>query len=155
MTNQVSKEMLTQEFSSAFHRVWETHVGLPLWKIVDEEHIHAPDIWVAGVVWIGGEWTGSTTIAISESLAQLVTSKMLGCDPNIVTVEQYKDAIRELTNMVAGNLKSSLPGPCGLATPGCFKIDDLAVLDHEFTGVIHLRFTCEGTLVIADLRSLF
>lgn len=148
----ITHEMLEREFTSAFTRIWETQVGLHAQSCDFSSELEAK--WLAGVVWLGGQWTGSVTLAIPEALAQLITSRALDIPEEELLPNQARDYVRELANMCAGNLKSALPGPSGLATPGCFSIRRLGELPNDFPVILALHYECEGLPLSVELRGL-
>lgn len=154
MSELVTTEMLRDEFASAFQRVWETMIGLPCGVATDQDPRAVEESWVAAVVWIGGSWTGSVTLAFPLSFARTLAAQMLETDVGDITDAQYRDVIRELANMSAGNLKSALPGPCGLATPGFFCVRSLAGLENDLPSVFSLFYKCREVPFIAELRAL-
>jgi chemotaxis protein CheX len=56
-------------------------------------------------------------LAAPTPLARTVASAMFDLPADRLTDDEVADALGELTNMVAGNLKSLLPGPSGLSMP--------------------------------------
>ncbi len=146
--------LLRKEFTAAFLKVWDTAIGIPLAANCDARPTAHGDRWISGVVWLGGDWTGSVTLALPRQLARKVTGIMLEMDPAEVQDNQYRDAVRELTNMSAGNLKSALPASSGLATPGCFEMEDLSELYDPFEKVVTLSYLCENAPIIAELHGL-
>lgn len=154
MNELITHELLKTEFTEAFLRVWDASIGIPLEPNSDSTHVEMNKDWIAAVVWLGGEWTGNVTISLSKKFARQIAARMLECDLDDVSDEDYKDAVKELANMSAGNLKSVLPGPCGLATPGCFEGDAPHNSIPEFTTVITLSYLCESAPVIVTLEGL-
>jgi Chemotaxis phosphatase CheX len=124
MTIIADSARVAEEFDSAFSRVWETSIGLPIRERPDITPDHAPysagPAWFGSVAWIGGSWTGNVTLAVEPAIASAISKAMLGgAQPSEAEIT---DALREVANMVAGNVKSTIPGICGLATPGSFRI---------------------------------
>jgi len=62
---------------------------------------------VTGMVGLAGDCIGMLSLHFSKELALKITSRMLQT-PIMEVDEDVKDAIGELTNMVAGNLKTAL-----------------------------------------------
>lgn len=132
--HEISSDFLREELSAAFARVWETSLSLPL-KPADVAIAHKSSLpWFGAVAWIGGSWTGNVRIGIPKELAYIITARLIEVDTP--TPEQTLDALRELANMTAGNLKSVLPGKCGLATPGNFNIRTLEAAQDEFSTIM-------------------
>ena len=62
---------------------------------------------IAGTVSFAGEATGVVCLSICNQFAKTITNTMLGTE--VVEVDdQVRDVLGEVTNMVAGNLKSHL-----------------------------------------------
>jgi len=154
MTTIISNEFLRDEFTSAFLRVWDTSVGYPLTCEDLGTQFDMSTGWIAGVVWMGGSWTGSVTLVMPKLLARRMTATLLDERLETISDDQIEDALRELTNMSAGNLKSALPGQMGLSTPGIFEVSKLSDLVNEFATVISLCYRCEGEAIIVELNGL-
>lgn len=159
MIEHLSPERMREEFNDAFHRVWDTTVGLPLVPQSNTCELEISDDWIGGVVWLGGKWTGSVTVVSPRKLMKTVAARLMNEPEENVDDEQYKDTIKELTNMFAGNLKSVLPGPCGLATPGCFEttaFDEKIYEENsaEFPVIVSVQYFCEGSPLILTLKGV-
>jgi chemotaxis protein CheX len=74
------------------------------------------DSTVTGIVNIDGAWQGAVLVQCPYLLASHVTATMLrsGTKPSF---EELCDALGELTNMVAGNVKALLPQPSSISLP--------------------------------------
>jgi CheY-specific phosphatase CheX len=124
MTTLIESEQVAQEFLSAFYRVWETSIGLPIQDAgegpPDRAPIAASPAWFGSVAWIGGSWTGNVTLSVEPAMATAIARALVpGGEPS---EPEINDALREVANMVAGNVKATLAGICGLATPGSFRV---------------------------------
>ena len=71
---------------------------------------------VTGVVNIEGAWHGAVLVRCPFPLATLVTQAMFQGDED-PTLDEVRDALGELTNMVAGNVKGLLPQPSAMSLP--------------------------------------
>ena len=56
-------------------------------------------------------------VRIDEKLAHVATAAMLMQPEDAVAEADTLDATREITNMIAGVIKSSLPRPCSMTVP--------------------------------------
>lgn len=72
------------------------------------------DAWT-GVATITGQWTGVVTIALSDAAARRAAGELLALD--VPTDEDAADTVGELVNIIAGNIKGTLPEPSGLSIP--------------------------------------
>jgi chemotaxis protein CheX len=88
-------------------------------------------IQIIGSVGFVGEATGIICLYIEVALAKAITSSMLGIEEaEVDTDEMVNDAIGELSNMVAGFVKSQLCDgglPCVLTIPSIVRGQKLSV----------------------------
>lgn len=66
-------------------------------------------------VMIHGDWSGQLDLTTSAAAAQLMARSLFGCAK--VNEQQCLEAVREVSNILAGNIKSALPGITRLAIP--------------------------------------
>ncbi|MBS42776.1 MAG: hypothetical protein CMH83_06355 [Nocardioides sp.] len=94
--------------------VWESFLGAeePLLTAALPAHLGG---WTAAVS-VTGTWRAQITIEVVDPLARLVTAHMLGRDEE-PAVEDVRDALGELVNMVGGNIKSLHHGTAMLSLP--------------------------------------
>jgi chemotaxis protein CheX len=71
---------------------------------------------VTGIVNIEGAWHGAVLLRCPLALASLVTTTMFQGEDE-PTLDEVRDALGELTNMVAGNIKALLPEPSAISLP--------------------------------------
>jgi chemotaxis protein CheX len=71
---------------------------------------------VTGLVHVQGGWNGAVMLQCPRPLATALAAAMFrgGDEPD---EEEVRDALGELTNMVAGNVKALLPPPCSISLP--------------------------------------
>lgn len=68
---------------------------------------------------------------------------MYGLDESEVDNKQIQDVIGEITNVLAGNIKSIFPAPCSISLP-CVAITDFN-LHHPGSEILTaVNFDCEG-----------
>lgn len=71
---------------------------------------------MVGCVQITGTWSGAVLVSCEPDFAVFV-AKRLFKTPGEPTLDDERDAIGEISNMIAGNLKALLPAPSFLALP--------------------------------------
>lgn len=103
-------EVLVRELTEL---VWATVLGLEARESAAGDE---PTDFVTSVR-IEGAWRGSVTIHLSWDLARKAAATMLACNKHKASPADVADAVGELANMIAGNLKSILPGPSKLSLP--------------------------------------
>ena len=69
---------------------------------------------------------------------------MFGLEPAAAGLEEVRDALGELTNMLGGNLKALLPGPCFLGLPTVVSGHDYAVRVLESRLLLQVGFFSRG-----------
>lgn len=72
---------------------------------------------VQGEVTLSGAWNGRIEVRMAVGLAHQATSAMLMQPLETVAEADTLDATKEITNMIAGVVKSSLPRPCSMTVP--------------------------------------
>jgi len=70
-----------------------------------------------GTVKLSGMWQGRIEVRIDERLAYCATAAMLMQPMETVGEADTLDATKEIANMIAGVIKSSLPRPCTMTVP--------------------------------------
>jgi len=129
--------------------IWETLFALPLERSGDESR-QAGDATVTSIVHIDGAWQGAVMLRCPMTLAVVLTSAMFqaGADPG---TDDVRDALGELANMAAGNLKALLPEPCGISLPTvAFGLDYQMSVVGTVT-IATASFTCEGHPLVVML----
>lgn len=94
---------------------------------------------VLGSVDLSGVWNGRIEVRLAKGLAYHATAAMLMQPVNSVVTADALDAVKEIANMVAGGIKSSLPRPCAMAVP------ESGVAAERFCGTVR----SEHSLVVA------
>jgi CheY-specific phosphatase CheX len=92
-----------------------------------------------GCVTLGGAWKGRIEVRMGEGLAYHATAAMLMQPLETVAEADALDAAKEIANMIAGVIKSSLPRPCTMTVP------ESAVEAEGYCGVAQT----EDSLVVA------
>lgn len=101
----------------------------------------------SSLVGIAGRWDGAVIVDCSPAVAHLLASLMFGVPSDEVDRDQIEDALGELANMVGGNLKALLPGPCTLSLPTVVEGRDYRVRVPGATIVRDVSFTLpDGSL---------
>jgi CheY-specific phosphatase CheX len=80
--------------------------------------------WVA----LAGAWQGRIEVRMGSGLAYEATSAMMMQPVDTVAEADALDAAKEIANMIAGTIKSSLPRPCSMTVP------ESGVIGEEFSG---------------------
>jgi CheY-specific phosphatase CheX len=92
-----------------------------------------------GVVALKGVWKGHVEVRMANGLAYEATAAMMMQAVDTVGETDVLDATKEIANMLAGTIKSSLPRPCSMTVP------ESAVERDEFCG----QTVAEDSLMVA------
>lgn len=104
------------QVEEAVESVWTTMLGIPLTTSRDACNGAGANV-VSACVHITGAWTGVVTLACSLTLSRRVASTMFESPVNDVSSDEIHDALGELANIVAGNLKALIPGNAQVSLP--------------------------------------
>lgn len=105
---------------------------------------------VTSVVHIDGAWQGAVVLRCPMALAATLTAAMFQADVE-PEADDIRDALGELANMVAGNVKALLPEPCGISLPAvAFGLDyQLQVVGTS--PVARAEFSSQGHPLVVTL----
>ncbi len=73
-----------------------------------DDQIHIPDKHLTAMVGFAGSYMGLAAIHCSETFARRVGAAMLHLDCDELTNEDVRDALGEISNMIAGHFKARL-----------------------------------------------
>ncbi|HTZ44228.1 MAG TPA: chemotaxis protein CheX [Jatrophihabitans sp.] len=99
--------------------VWASILGEDFHELAPAEadqRLAEPDA-VGSAVVISGPWTGRITLDLCGRGADQLARAMFGQPTGELPAGDLADAVGELGNIIAGNIKSSLPEPSSLSLP--------------------------------------
>ena len=113
--------LLVEAIRNAAHDVFTTmlNVELTAGEVFIEQNESAPNSGVVSLIGLAGEWVGTGSLFCSAPFACKIASGLLQAEYEAVN-EDVLDAVAEVTNMIIGNVKTTLEdhlGPMGLSTP--------------------------------------
>lgn len=106
-----------QSVISANSQFWEQMLSMKLEPVPMAEIFCVGTRHLLGSVELSGVWRGRIEVRIDEKLAYMATAAMLMQPVDTVGEADTMDATKEITNMIAGAIKSSLPRPCAMTVP--------------------------------------
>lgn len=139
---------LEVEIQDITRTIWGTLFDLPL-NDAGAPSLEAEAVVTACVQIVGG-WRGAVMLQCPMPLASTLADQMFrsGLAPS---VDEVRDALGELTNVIGGNVKALFPGPCQLSLPAVAVGSDydLGVVD---TGAMTtVAFTCDDQQLTVTL----
>ena len=127
--------------------IWETLFSFPLDSAADAGS--PKDLAITGCIHIDGAWHGAVMLQCGEELATALAGELFRSDTP--TPDEVSDAIGELTNMLAGNIKALLAEPSRISLPTVAWGDDYALTVRGTTLVSTVPFRCEGSPMVVTL----
>ncbi|HEX7652363.1 MAG TPA: chemotaxis protein CheX [Verrucomicrobiae bacterium] len=114
---------------------------------------------VTGTVGMAGETVnGLVYLHLPAGLAAHAAATMVGLTPEDLGEAEVNDVIGEVTNMVAGGLKSWLcdaGAKCALTTPAIIRGDAFHVIAKPGVEVMVIPFECESQACLAEVHVKF
>ena len=112
---------------------------------------------VSGSVGFAGEnVTGAVYLHLSAAFATHVAATMLGLTPEQIEGEsEVNDVVGEMTNMLAGGLKSALCDtgcPCAVSTPGIIRGTSFVIEPLPDVEQIRLLFGCGAERIFVEVH---
>ncbi len=139
------------DLTAISQEIWAAVLGIEL-RPATPGQVHAEEVRVVtGTVQITGDWSGATTVQVSEELACRLAATMFMMAIEDVTDEEVTDTVGELANMTGGNVKSTLEGSCQLSLPAVTSGRDFRVTVPGSGVKERLAFDADGELVVVTL----
>lgn len=142
-----------QSVIEANSQFWEQMLAMTLSPLAAPGEFCVGAGHLLGRVTLSGEWKGSIEVRIGEGLAYKATAAMLMQPLENVAEADALDATKEIANMIAGGIKSSLPRPCTMTIPesAVEAVGFCSVAQTEDSLVVAFRHS-SGDLVVRILE---
>jgi len=128
-----------QNVIKANAQFWEQMLAMTLEPTLTPEQFSVSAGHLFGCVTLTGMWKGRIEVRMAGSLAYEATAAMMMQPVETVGESDALDATKEIANMIAGMIKSSLPRPCAMTVP------ESAVEREGYRGRPHM----EDSVVVA------
>ena len=103
---------------------------------------------IATCAHVTGDWQLAVVLYCSAAVARHVAGVMFGADDGKTTAEDVNDAMCEMINIIAGNVKGVLSGSSHLALPSLVKGQDFKLMFPRHVLLSEAHFTCKGEPVL-------
>jgi CheY-specific phosphatase CheX len=134
-------EFKTTDISEIVTDIWTAMLGFSV-QLRTEPAAGEPPGLISARVTITGEWDGFLVVNCPEQLSREVATAMLQVEEEQLTLGTVFDAVGEVANMTAGNVKNLIEGLCRLTTPTVTDEADLSVPDEDSEKVFEAAFDC-------------
>jgi len=106
-----------QSVIKANSQFWEQMLAMTLHPLDEPAEFCLDAGHMLGSVSLSGVWSGTIEVRLNDRLAYHATAAMLMQNVETVGETDALDAAKEIANMIAGTIKSSLPRPCEMSLP--------------------------------------
>jgi chemotaxis protein CheX len=106
-----------QSVVKASAQFWEQMLAMTLEAMPSPEEFCVGAGHMMGSVALTGAWNGRIEVRMAGGLATEATATMMMQALETVAETDTLDATKEIANMIAGTIKSSLPRPCAMTVP--------------------------------------
>lgn len=101
-----------------------------------------------------GEWKGQVLLQVDPSLARDMAAVMMMKDPQDTAEAEAMDAVGELANMIAGNLRPLLHGYKGMSLPSVTQAEKRSLPQAGLPLELNYQLDGKGIcLAVAEARS--
>jgi len=140
----VESESYAANAAQVVEDVFQTMLGL---EVVPTQVIWPPEEDLLNVtIHYAGPWKGALLFECTHKQAFLFTSRLMSIEPPEFVNDDVRDAVGELANMIAGNLKPLLPPGLSLSMPTIVEGTDYAVRILGGSLAEMLAFRCPAGL---------
>ncbi len=145
--------------SKAVVNVFSTMLSMQIELLPSDKDVTLPGQRVVGAVGFAGKAMGVVYIHVTDDFAKAIAGKLLGMKPEELNGSaEVNDVIGEVSNMVGGNLKSSLCDSgltCALTIPSITRGGDFQVesLDGGRQERFAFKYQDQNVLVHLDIKA--
>jgi CheY-specific phosphatase CheX len=120
---------------------WEQMLAMTLETMASSKEFCVCSGHMLGTVALAGAWKGRIEVRMAAPLALEATAAMMMQALDTVSEADALDATKEIANMVAGALKSSLPRPCSMTVPESAVIQNGYLGSHSSSDALEVGFS--------------
>ena len=131
--------------------IWESTLGLEVQPTPGLSPGEERACTLIGRVQIVGNRQRSVSLECTEELAGKVARAMFALDSQKPTPDEIRDALAEITNVTAGNLKSLERAHCQLSTPQVAERGQDSPGTPESAVLSRQAFVCQGEPFVVKL----
>ena len=139
---------LTADIEDIVQAIWSALFDLAI--VRDGDPDMTGQVQVTSVVHIDGSWRGAVMIQAPLTLAVRLAAGMFQA-PEQPGFDEIRDALGELTNMLAGNLKALLPEPSAISLPAVALGSDYDMAVVGSRVVARVPFVCDALPLVVTL----
>ncbi len=146
MIPHTSVESYRPEETQIIGDVFRTMLGLTIERAADGVSSDASP--VTGAVYYAGAWNGALLVECTLEQSFQFTQRLMSIEPPTSVNDDVRDALGELANMIAGNLKAVLPAGVAISMPSVVEGTDYSLRICGGNDVSRMTFSSE----VGDFR---
>jgi Predicted inhibitor of MCP methylation, homolog of CheC len=134
-------EFSAEDLGQIVSDIWTSMLGFPVQARSAPAEMNGTRHLSASVQ-ISGGWDGTVLVSCAEGLARKVAATMFDVEENTTTDDEIRDALGEVANMTAGNVKALVESYCRLSLPMVAEGRELAISIPGSKVVAQANFDC-------------
>ena len=135
-------EFSTDDLGQIVNDIWTSMLGFPV-KARGEPVALNGSRHLSASVQISGGWDGTVLVSCAEELARKVAASMFDTEEALTSDDEIRDALGEVANMTAGNVKALVESYCRLSLPMVAEGRELAISIPGSRVVAEASFDCD------------
>ena len=135
-------EFSTEDLGQIVSDIWTSMLGFPVQARSEPAEMNGTRHLSASVQ-ISGGWDGTVLVSCAEGLARKVAATMFDVEESSTTDDEIRDALGEVANMTAGNVKALVESYCRLSLPMVAEGRELAISIPGSRVVAQASFDCD------------
>ena len=143
-----------EEIEQIVSSIWMSILDLPIASVPPEEGAALPAgaRTLTGCVQFTGDFEGATVVHTTAALARRLASVMFMAEEDSLSLEEVQDALGEITNMIAGNIKPLLPGSSRISLPSVVEGEDYTMIVPGSKTVCRAVFECTDQPLLVTVQ---
>ena len=121
--------------------IWSSMLGFPV-QARSEPVVVNGTRHLSASVQISGGWDGTVLVSCAEELARKVAASMFDSAEEATSDDEVRDALGEVANMTAGNVKALVESYCRLSLPMVAEGRELAISIPGSRVIAEASFDC-------------
>lgn len=132
-------------------QIWASMLGITISAIEYADALSHGSGYIGGCVQLVGAWQGAVRVDCGQGLAQRAAMTFQGKSAGQLSLDEIRDAVGELANMVAGSVKALLPQPTHISLPSVADGNDYDLTVRHGRVLLQCPFECEGERLVVSL----
>jgi len=139
--------MFEDKIAQIARSIWHSLSQLPIERSSTPADVDAAAA-VTATISFSGAWEGQVHATMSEELCRRLAAATLETSPHELGQDETQDVMKELINMLGGNIQALLPQPCRLSLPQvASRNEDVTQKSRTVEETVHLECDRESVKI--------